>query len=132
MTFHRINPGELPPAAGFSHAVVSQRKHTVYLAGQTALNTDGVIVGDTIAEQFEKALANMMTALQAAGGTGDDLASVTVYIVDVDTYKDSVRDIGRIWKRLVGTEYPAMAAVGVARLWDIEAQVEVTGIAVLD
>src|SRR5699024_9454729 len=100
MTLERINPPNLGPPQGFSHAIASRRARTIYLAGQTALNTDGIIVGQTIAEQFEQALGNIMAALNAAGGTGDDLASVTVYIVDVDDYKAHVRDIGRIWKRL--------------------------------
>jgi len=132
MTFERIIPSELGPPQGFSHAVASSRARTIYLAGQTALNPDGVIVGDTITEQFEQALGNIMTALKAAGGTGDDLVSVTVYIVDIDDYKAHVREVGRIWKRLVGTHYPAMAAVGVARLWDIEALVEISATAELD
>lgn len=132
MTFERINPAELGPPLGFSHAVASNRPHTIYLAGQTALNADGVIVGDTIVEQFERAMGNMMTALHEAGGTGEDLASVTIYITDVEAYRAQVREIGRVWKRLAGTEFPAMAAVGVARLWDIEALVEVTGVAVLE
>lgn len=132
MTFERINPSSLGPAKGFSHAVASDRRRRIYLAGQTALDADGEIVGQTTPEQFERAMGNMMTALAEAGGTGDDLTSVTVYIVNVEAYRSQVRDIGAIWKRLVGTEYPAMAAVGVYRLWDREALVEVTGVAELD
>ncbi len=56
---------------------------------------------------------------------------MTVYIVDMDDYKARSRDIGRVWKRLVGAHYPAMAGIGVARLWDVEALVEVQGVAQL-
>src|SRR5699024_11271522 len=99
MTFERINPSELGPPQGFSHAVASSRARTIYLAGQTALNPDGVIVGDTITEQFEQALGNIMTALKAAGGTGDDLVSLNGYIVDIDDYTSQVREGGRLSER---------------------------------
>lgn len=132
MTFERINPPLLATPRGFSHAVVTDRPRTVYLAGQTALGRSGTIVGDDVVTQFEQALLNLLQALTAAGGSGDDLASVTIYIVDVDAYQANSREIGKIWRRLVGTDYPAMAGIGVARLWDVAALVEIQGIAVLD
>jgi enamine deaminase RidA (YjgF/YER057c/UK114 family) len=132
MTFERINPPLLAAPRGFSHAVLTDRRRTVYLAGQTALDRSGTIVGDDIVTQFEQALLNLLLALRAAGGSGDDLTSVTIYIVDVDGYRAHTREIGAIWKRLVGTEYPAMAGIGVARLWDAAALIEIQGIAVLD
>jgi enamine deaminase RidA (YjgF/YER057c/UK114 family) len=103
----------------------------VFLAGQTALDASGHIVGATVVEQFEKALSNLLTALAAAGGGPSDLASLTIYIVDMDDYKAHSRAIGAVWKRLIGDQYPAMAGIGVSRLWDQEALVEVQGFAVL-
>jgi enamine deaminase RidA (YjgF/YER057c/UK114 family) len=132
VTFERINPPQLGAPRGFSHAVATDRRRTVYLAGQTALDRSGTLVGDDVVTQFEQALHNLMTALTEAGGSGADLATVTIYIVDMDGYLANVREIGKIWRRLVGTEYPAMAGIGVARLWDAAALVEVQGIAVLD
>ena len=52
------------------------------------------------------------------------------YAVDLDDYRGHARQIGEVWRRLVGLEYPAMAAVGVHRLWDPAALVELQGIAV--
>jgi enamine deaminase RidA (YjgF/YER057c/UK114 family) len=126
----RVNPAELAVPSGFSHAVVATGT-TVHLAGQTALDPSGAIVAGTVVDQFERALANLLTALRAAGGSPADLVSVTVYIVDMDDYRAHAREIGRIWERLVGTDYPAMAGIGVARLWDAEALVELQGTAVL-
>lgn len=131
MSFERINPTHLAAAAGFSHAVRITGGTAVHLAGQTALDADGKVVGDDVVEQFEKALGNLLSALEAAGGAPEDIVSMTVYIVDIDDYKARSRDIGRVWKRLVGAHYPAMAGVGVARLWDVEALVEVQGVAQL-
>jgi enamine deaminase RidA (YjgF/YER057c/UK114 family) len=126
----RVNPAELAVPSGFSHAVVATGT-TVHLAGQTALDPSGAIVAGTVVDQFERALANLLTALRAAGGSPADLVSVTVYIVDMDDYRAHAREIGQVWKRLAGTDYPAMAGIGVARLWDAEALVELQGIAVL-
>ncbi|MGZ4615537.1 MAG: RidA family protein [Actinomycetes bacterium] len=129
MTLERINPVELGAPSGFAHAVRATGTTRVYLAGQTALDRGGRIVGDTVVEQFEQALGNLLTALRAAGGAPDDLVSLTIYIVDVDDYKAHAREIGHVWRRLVGSSYPAMAGIGVARLWDVDALVEVQGVA---
>jgi enamine deaminase RidA (YjgF/YER057c/UK114 family) len=131
MTIERINPANLAQPKGFSHAVVGHGT-TVFLAGQTALNAAGRIVGDTVVEQFEQALSNLLTALREAGGEPAQLASLTVYITDMADYRAHAREIGGVWKRLAGRDYPAMAGIGVARLWDEEALVEVQGFAVID
>lgn len=125
-----VNPPELGRPSGFSHATVASGR-LVFLAGQTALNAEGVIEGEGVVLQFEKALSNMLAALQAAGGAASDLSSLTIYMVDIDDYKAHAREIGEVWKRLIGRNYPALAGIGVARLWDVEALVEVQGFAVL-
>ena len=131
MSTERVNPPELSPATGFSHAVVATGSRVVLLAGQTALDADGKVVGDTLPEQFARALANLLTALRAAGGTPADLARVTVYATDVAAYRAHAPELGRIWRESAGRDYPAMAVVGVVRLWDEQAMVELDGFAVL-
>ncbi|OXY96743.1 RidA family protein [Streptomyces diastatochromogenes] len=131
MTTERINPPELSPPTGFSHAVVAVGSRVVFLAGQTALDADGKVTGATLPEQFEKALTNLLTALGAAGGTPADLARVTVYATDVAAYRTHARQLGGIWRQLAGRDYPAMAVVEVVRLWDEQALVELDGFAVL-
>jgi enamine deaminase RidA (YjgF/YER057c/UK114 family) len=130
MTIEHVNPPSLARPSGFSHAVVASGQ-VVALAGQTAVDSAGRIVGDGVVEQFEHALSNVLEALRAAGGSPDRLVSLTVYIVDLDDYRAHAREIGAVWRRLVGQEYPAMAGVGVARLWDADALVEIQGLAVL-
>jgi enamine deaminase RidA (YjgF/YER057c/UK114 family) len=130
MTLERNNPPSLARPAGFSHAVDGTGR-VVFLAGQTAMDGEGRIVGDDVVRQFETALGNLLAALAAAGGRPDQLASLTVYITDMDDYRAHAREVGEVWKRLVGRDYPAMAGIGVARLWDAEALVEVQGFAVL-
>lgn len=130
MTLEFVNPASLARPRGFSHAVVGSGR-IVFLAGQTALDERGQVVGSNVAEQFERALGNLLAALASAGGTPADLASLTIYIVDMDRYRAESHAIGQVWRRLVGDRYPAMAGIGVSRLWDQEALVEVQGIALL-
>ncbi|MET3982606.1 RidA family protein [Streptomyces sp. PvR034] len=127
----RINPPGLCPATGFSHAVAATGSRLVLLAGQTALDAAGKVVGDTLPQQFERALGNLLAALAAAGGTPAELARVTVYAVDVAEYRACAPELGRIWHRLAGRDYPAMAVIGTTRLWDEQAMVELDGIALL-
>lgn len=130
MSVERVNPAELGEPHGFSHAVVGHGT-TIFLAGQTGLDSDGRMVGPGVVEQFEQALSNLLTALRAAGGMPTQLASVTVYVTDMDDYRTHSREIGEVWRRLVGRDYPAMAGIGVARLWDSDALVELQGFAVV-
>ncbi|MFF9404756.1 RidA family protein [Streptomyces anandii] len=131
MTAERVNPPELSPPTGFSHAVVATGSRLVFLAGQTALDTDGKITGDTLPAQFERALTNLLTALRTAGGTPAALTRVTVYATNIADYRDHAPELGRIWRDLAGRDYPAMAVVQVTRLWDETALLELDGFAVL-
>jgi enamine deaminase RidA (YjgF/YER057c/UK114 family) len=131
MTLERINPEALARPSGFAHAVRATGTVTVHLAGQTAMDAEGRIVGGGVVAQFEQALTNVLTALRAAGGGPEHLASVTIYIVDVEDYRAHAHEIGQVWRRLAGSDYPAIAGIGVARLWDDDALVELQGTAEL-
>ncbi|WP_431781916.1 RidA family protein [Streptomyces chumphonensis] len=131
MTLHRLNPAELASPSGFSHAVVATGSRLVMLAGQTALDGQGRVVPGGLPAQFERALTNLLTALRAAGGAPADLARVTVYTTDVPAYRAHAAALGDLWRAHAGRDYPAMALIGVARLWDEEALVELDGLALL-
>jgi len=130
MNVERINPAGLARPSGFSHAVAATGR-MVFLAGQIGMDRDGKVVGGGIVPQFEQAFGNLLTALTAAGGHPADLVSLTIYLIDVEDYQAHVKEIGAVWRRLAGTDYPAMAGVGVTRLWLPEALVEIQGIAVI-
>ena len=132
MDVERINPSELARPSGFSHAVAVTARRMVFLAGQVGMDRDGMVVSGGVVAQFEQALANLLTALAAAGGQPADLVSLTIYIVDLADYQAHGKEIGAAWRRLAGTEYPATAGVGVTRLWDPEALVELQGIAAVN
>jgi enamine deaminase RidA (YjgF/YER057c/UK114 family) len=129
MVAKKINPESLAPAIGFSHAVVVNGGTLVFLAGQTALNKAGVIEGKGIVEQFEKVITNLLTALKESGGTANNLVKLNIYAVDPADYRANSREIGKIWQRLIGKNFPAMTLVGVTRLWDEEALLEIEGVA---
>ena len=129
MDVERINPAELARPSGFSHAVAVTGSRMVFLAGQVGMDRTGTVVSGGVVAQFERALANLLTALGAAGGQPADLVGMTIYIVDLGDYQAHGRQIGAVWRRLAGTEYPATAAVGVTRLWDPGALVELQGVA---
>jgi enamine deaminase RidA (YjgF/YER057c/UK114 family) len=140
MTSERINPAELARPSGFSHAVSvagggaaggAAAGRMVFLAGQTGVDRDGNVADGGVVLQFERAMTNLLTALGAAGGLPSDLVSLTIYLTDMADYQAHAREIGAVWRRLAGTDYPAMAAVGVTRLWLPELLVEIQGIAVV-
>jgi len=116
---------------GYAQAIVAAPGRTVYLGGQTALNKENEIVGETIVEQFEVAANNVMTALRAAGGEAEHIVSMQIFCRDVVEYKDNLRELGKVWKDNFGTHYPASGLFGVTRLFDDPALVELMAIAVI-
>jgi enamine deaminase RidA (YjgF/YER057c/UK114 family) len=129
MDVERINPAELGRPSGFSHAVAVTAGRMVFLAGQIGLGRDGKLVSGGVVAQFEQALVNLLIALAAAGGHPGDLVSLTIYLVDLEDYQAHAKEIGVVWRRLAGVDYPAAAGVGVTRLWEPGALVEIQGIA---
>ncbi|MBT2522461.1 RidA family protein [Arthrobacter sp. ISL-28] len=129
MSKRTVNPEALPKPSGYAHGILAG--NAVYLGGQTALDRDMQIVPGGIVEQFRQAFSNVLTTLAAAGGQPEDLVSVTIYLTDVDDYMAHGKEIGRIWREMAGSEYPAMAGIGVSRLWQKEAMIEIQGIAVI-
>lgn len=129
MSHQTINPESLPKPSGFAHGILAG--NTVFLGGQTALDKNMNIVPGGIVEQFTQAFTNVLTTLREAGGQPEDLVNVTVYLTDVDDYMANGREIGRIWRDMAGSQYPAMAGIGVTRLWQKEALIEIQGIAVI-
>lgn len=125
-----ITPPHLAVPLGFAHGVKSG--NIVHLGGQTAMDQDGKIVPGGVVEQFRRSFQNVLDTLTEAGGKPSDLVSVTIYLTDVDDYQKNGREIGRLWREMAGTKYPAMAGVGVTRLWQKEAVIEIQAVAVIE
>jgi enamine deaminase RidA (YjgF/YER057c/UK114 family) len=131
MTHEIVTAPGLAEPVGFAHAVVAAPGRTVYLGGQTAQGRDGAIVGSTLAEQFDVAAGNVVTALAAAGGTPDHLVSLVIYCTAVAEYRRSLKELGPLWRKHFGRHYPAVALLGVAELFDEDAKIELLGTAVI-
>lgn len=124
-----INPPTMAKPKGFAHGI--KVGNVVYLGGQTALDADYNIVPGGMVEQFTQAFTNVLTTLKEAGGEPADLVDVTIYLTDVDDYLNNGREIGKIWRDLAGRDYPALAGIGVTRLWQEEALIEIKAVAVI-
>jgi enamine deaminase RidA (YjgF/YER057c/UK114 family) len=129
-THRNINPDTLPPPSGYAHATVTAVGTAVYLGGQAGHRPDGSIAEDLV-EQFDQACANVLEALQAAGGEPEHLVHLTIYATDVVEYRGRLRELGEAWRRRFGKHYPAMALIGATELFDAEARVELVGVAVV-
>ena len=124
-----VNPASLPTPSGYSHGTLTG--NTLYLGGQTALDKDMRIVPGGIVEQFRQAFGNLLTTLAEAGGLPEDLVSITIFLTDIPDYQAHGREIGHVWRELAGTNYPSMAGIGTTALWQPEALIEITGVAVI-
>jgi enamine deaminase RidA (YjgF/YER057c/UK114 family) len=126
-----INPEELAPAIGFSHAVVACPGRTVYFAGQTALSRDNEVVGDSLPEQFQMCLTNLRIALEGAGARPEHLVQLQIFVTNLAHYRAARSKLGEIWQAHLGRHYPAIALVEVTALYDEKALVEIIAIAVI-
>lgn len=121
----------MSPAVGFAHAVVPVTGRTVYIAGQVAADDEGAVLGETFAEQYDRALGNVVSAVEAAGGAPEHLVALTVYTTDMAAYRRDLRGVGAAHRRHLGKHFPAMAMLGVTELFDEKAMVEIVAVAVI-
>ena len=126
-----INPETMPPAKGFTHAVLPAAGKTVYLAGQIAANASGDVIGATFSAQYDQALANVVLALAAAGGAPNSIVSLVVYTTSMQDYRNELREVGVAHRKHLGRHFPAMAMLGVTELYEPAAQVEIIAVAVI-
>jgi enamine deaminase RidA (YjgF/YER057c/UK114 family) len=127
-----VNPARLSKPSGYSHGIEAHGR-LLFVAGQTAQDADGRIapVGDLVA-QFRHALANVGAVVDARGGTLRDLVKVTFYVVDKHDYRAKAREIGRVYREMMGGHWPATTLVEVRGLWDDDALIEIDATAVLE
>jgi enamine deaminase RidA (YjgF/YER057c/UK114 family) len=131
-TPHRlINSGSLEPPVGFSHAVAAAAGRLVCLGGQVGHDADGRVVGADLVQQFDRAAANVVEALAAAGGRPEHIVSMQVFTTDAETYRSSLAELGRAWRSHLGRHYPALSLFEVRELFDPEAKVELVAVAVV-
>lgn len=129
-----INPEGLPRPTPYVQVGVASGSRTVYLSGQVARNADGEGVGEgDLAAQIEQAYLNIATALRSLGGSFDDVAKLTIYVVDWtgDKMEALGLGVGRAAERLEVNPVKPTTLVGVASLGEPDLLVEVDATAVL-
>ena len=129
MTF--INPEAFGVPRGYNNGVLIDGGRLLFIAGQIAWDGEQRIVSDDFSEQFAQALANVIAVVRAAGGQPANIAQMRVYVTDKQAYKSNLKQVGAIYRELMGRHYPAMALVEVAALVEDLAQVEIEAVACL-
>jgi enamine deaminase RidA (YjgF/YER057c/UK114 family) len=134
MTVELISPDGLPKPEMYAQVGIATGTRTVYVAGQAARDADGKPVGTgDLAAQVEQAFVNVDTAVRAAGGTFDDVAKLTIYVVDWTPDKMGPFGAGamRAATRLRINPVKPGTLIGVAALAEPDLLVEIEAIAVL-
>jgi enamine deaminase RidA (YjgF/YER057c/UK114 family) len=131
-TPHRlVDPSDLAPPIGFSHAVVGAPGTTVFLAGQAGHDSEGRIVSEDLVAQFEVACGNVVRALRGVGSPPEHLVAMHIYVVDAAEYRARASEVGAAYRTHFGKHYPAMALLEVSALFDAAAKVELVCTAVI-
>jgi len=132
MAFTLINPEALGAPSGYSNGLLSDGGgKLLFIAGQIAWDNNQKIVSDDFVEQFDKALANVITVLRAAGGEAENIARLVIYVTNKIEYRERTREVGDSYRKHMGKHFPAMVLVQVAGLLDDRAKVEIEGMAVI-
>jgi enamine deaminase RidA (YjgF/YER057c/UK114 family) len=97
----------------------------VHVAGQIGWNEQGVFADAELVPQFARALDNVIAVVRAAGGTVEDIASMTVFVTDIAAYRAAQKQLGAAWRPRLGKHFPAMTLVAVSHLVEPQAMVEI-------
>jgi enamine deaminase RidA (YjgF/YER057c/UK114 family) len=132
MALRFINPESLGPARGYSNGVlVSPVGSLLFIAGQIAWDEQQRLVSADFVEQFDRALANVITVVVAAGGTPEQITRLIIYVTDKNEYRAAQSAIGERYRARMNRHFPAMSLVEVKSLLEDAAKVEIEAIAVL-
>ena len=130
--FAVINPEELGAPRGWNNGMLAPAGgRTLFIAGQTARDGSGRVSAADFVSQFDQALGNVLAVLRAAGGEPGHIGRFTIYVTDIASYRASLKPLGEVYRRRMGSHYPAMALVEVRSLVDPGAMVEIEGTAVV-
>lgn len=124
-------PDGWAPPIGYANGIAANAGRVVFIAGQVGWDAQQRFHSDAIAPQFDQALANVLAVLAVAGGTAQHICRITAYCCDRPGYLAARPGLGAIWRRHMGTHYPAMSMIFVSDLLDHPARIELEATAVL-
>jgi enamine deaminase RidA (YjgF/YER057c/UK114 family) len=125
-----ILPPGWPRPKGFSNAVAAEGR-VVFIAGQIGWRPDEVFETDDFVGQTRQALLNIKVLLEEAGGDPADLVRLTWYVTDKHEYLSNLREVGIVYREVIGAHFPAMALLQVVALVEDRAKVEIEATAVI-
>ena len=125
-----IQPDGWKPAKGYANGVLAEGAR-LYVGGQIGWNKDHVFERHDFIGQMEQALRNIVEIVEAAGGTAADIVRLTWYVTDKKDYLAKQREVGEVYRRVMGKHFPAMTMVVVSGLIEDAALVEIEATAVL-
>lgn len=123
-------PDGWPRPRGYSNGIEATGR-TVFVAGQIGWTPEGVFVETGFPGQFRQTIENTLAVLSEAGAGPEHIVRMTWYVVDKTEYLAALRDIGAVWRELIGSHYPAMAVVEVKGLIEDAARIEIETTAVI-
>ena len=131
MSIQVLHPPNWLPPVGYANGVSVAAGRIVFIAGQIGWDADQHFQSDDLVPQFEQALKNIPAILAEAGGKPSHICRLTAFCIDKPAYLAGRRELGRIWKLLIGNHYPAMSMIFVADLLDTPAKIELEATAVI-
>lgn len=124
-----LQPEGWPRPRGYSNGI-AVRGEMIFLAGVIGWDTEARFPPGIVA-QCRQALANIVAILREAGAGPEHVVRMTWYITSRDDYLAHEREIGQVYREIMGKHFPAMAVVQVVALIEAEAQIEIEATAVI-
>ena len=129
-SIRRINPSELGTPPGYSQIVEVSGGRMIFIAGQTALDRDGNVVGkNDFAAQADQVFHNLAIALQASQCTPANLVKLTVFLTDMDNLGRDREARNRFFASVTPPAAPAVTLVEVSKLYGPDFLIEIEAIA---
>lgn len=125
-----IQPDGWAKAKGYANGVKTS-DNQLFIGGQIGWNADQVFETHDFIGQMEQTLRNIVSVLEAAGGKVEDLVRLTWYVTNKKEYVARQREVGEVYRKVLGRHFPAMTMVVVAGLVEDEALIEIEATAVL-
>lgn len=130
MTHKIIHPEGWAPALGYANGVLSADGH-LYIGGQIGWTAQKQFEAKDFIGQMRQTLQNIVEIVEAAGGKPEHLTRLTWYVIDKQEYLAKQREVGQVYREVLGRHFPAMAMVVVAGLIEDEALLEIEAEAVI-
>ncbi len=130
MTNKIIQPEGWAPARGYANGVLADNGR-LYVGGQIGWNGQQVFETHDFIGQMEQALRNIVAVVQAANGEIEDIVRLTWYVTDKKEYLARQKEVGAVYRRVLGRHFPAMTMVVVSQLVEDDALLEIEATAEL-